>query len=596
MATQPPDGPVDFDLIRMIAEATADDSDPVPLLDLASTLAAAIIRDTAEKRGDTDHYPLMSPQTRAEVQREGLVALQSIAAQMLESTDGAAEPLVRVWAAMFDDELFRRRLLRDLPPRNRHTPEWVRRADEIRPRRAATIVSPVLIEETVFVEISTAARSCTLAVAIERSGNPFLEDAFITPESFDSVMAGIVANPELDVDRIELDPADARARITDALEMSDHIVPPVETDSWPGIRAFTEWMIRLLPAGGTGIELREWTPEELEYLASEFHASPWAAGLTVTERDHALRLFELQANYGNNDPLRWSGTFVDFLLHDLYPRKVMAPDDYMLAMPAALAALVQYANERSGVDPSFTRNALDALEAGSAAYVRRITEGPIGYSEYLDSPEFPLTEEEYQALPATLRALIDDDLAGPPPDLDPVWGRFLSDYVGGPENLASLDTVPLPLEDFDPSGLPDDVVDRLQPLLPQIRTIAVDFFADAEIATITYRILAEVARRDPAIFRRRFADANMLAALFWVAGSNNDAFDLSERNGVVRSIKNLQAHLGVKTAPNQRGNTLLRALGRPNEGMGVVLGDPGLLTSERRDRLILIREAVDPDR
>lgn len=57
MATQPPDGPVDFDLIRMIAEATADDSDPVPLLDLASTLAAAIIRDTAEKRGDTDHYP-----------------------------------------------------------------------------------------------------------------------------------------------------------------------------------------------------------------------------------------------------------------------------------------------------------------------------------------------------------------------------------------------------------------------------------------------------------------------------------------------------------------------------------------------------------
>lgn len=583
MARPPgPHGPADFDLIRIVAEATADPTDPVPLLQLASTLVAAIVGSDGEDTGTDLDFREANRINRAIPDVGDLSRLQDIALSMLDPAGQETESLVRIWAEMIDDELFRRRIRRQLPPADRREPEWVRRIDEVTPRRAAAIVSPVLIEETIVVEISTAARSCTLAIGIERSGAPFIEDAYLTPESFDTVMSGIAVNPEIDVDRVELSPADARARIIEALDMSDTIIPAPATETWPGTRAMLTWMLRLMPTGGIGYDLKEWTPEEIKEIADDFAASPWAADLTGDELRHADLLLEFQANYGNNDPLRWSGSFTDRILHDLYPRKVVADDAYMLSMPTTLTALVQYASERSGVDPGFTQNALNAIEAGRADYVSLVT----GRAEP-DTIGFPFAE-------------LPDGVDLPPELIDALQARFVADEqfatrqlalleetVGGRANLDSLTIDPLPTEDFDATGIPDDVVDRLRPLLPQVTTTAQEFFGDPEFATVAFRILAEVARREPTVFRRRFSDPALLAALFWIAGEINETFFASTAGRTPLRIKDLQSHLGAKSAPSQRADTLLAALGHPRgPGSRVHIPDPRLLTSTFRAELL----------
>src|SRR5699024_12366940 len=88
-------------------------------------------------------------------------------------------------------------------------PVCIHRAVQIRPRRPSTIISVVRIEETVFLELSTAGGPTTLAIAVERSGSPFLEDAYLLDHSVDSVLADIASNPELTGERVDLSLADA---------------------------------------------------------------------------------------------------------------------------------------------------------------------------------------------------------------------------------------------------------------------------------------------------------------------------------------------------------------------------------------------------
>ena len=575
---QPPDdsGPLSPErpeLLEMIAQAASVDS-PTLLLDLASSLLAA--NEVAQQ------------------QSPDIPSVQELGIEMLDSVPAETEPLLRIWAEMLGDEIFRRRVHRQLSAAgSNNLPEWIHRADQIRPRRASTIISEVRIEETIFLEISTAGGPTTLAIAVERSGSPFLEDAYLIDDSVDSVLADIASNPELTGERVDLSLADAAALLSEAFDMGEHMYPPTETETWPGMRSLLEWMLRLLPSGGTGFEFRMWEPEDISEIVEDFLRSPHAAKLSEQEAEHAHQLFELQANYGNNDPLRWSGSFVTRLMCDLYARKNIAPDDYMLLMPTTLSAVVAYANERSGIDRVFTDNCLAAIEANRSRYEDLVTGERRDDSPFSDAgPGIP------DASPTFPDAGPDGYLSERLTDLDDpesMIGRILLDgcaeAAGGYDALRSLDTEPLPSEKLNTTGVAEDIIDRLRSLEAAILKAADELFGEPELATVTLRLLTEIARADPEIFRRRFADRTVIAALFWITAKNNDLFPRPGGNPTAMTIGGLQKSLGVSTSPKAKATTLLKAIGYDlNDFSEVFLSDPRYLISSYRQKIITTRD------
>src|SRR5699024_3902254 len=182
------------ELLEMIAQAASMDS-PTVLLDLASSLLAA--------------------NEIAQQQSPDIPSVQELEMEMLSNVPAETEPLLRIWAEMLGDEIFHRRVHRELAAAGSNgLPEWIHEADQIKPTRASTIISEVRIEETIFLEISTGSGPTTLAVAVERSGSPFLEDAYLIDDSIDSVLADIASYPELTGERVDLILADSADRLS----------------------------------------------------------------------------------------------------------------------------------------------------------------------------------------------------------------------------------------------------------------------------------------------------------------------------------------------------------------------------------------------
>src|SRR5439155_17229563 len=102
-----------------------------------------------------------------------------------------------------------------------------------------------------------------------------------------------------------IDTADARARITDAIEAGAMTVPRFETETWPACRPMVEWLTRLLPSGGQGYVRPEWDEDAQEALAARFGASPFAVGLDDDHLDLLEQVLWFATGYGPGDPLRW---------------------------------------------------------------------------------------------------------------------------------------------------------------------------------------------------------------------------------------------------------------------------------------------------
>src|SRR5699024_2154850 len=77
-----------------------------------------------------------------------------------------------------------------------------------------------------------------------------------------------------------------------------------------------------------------------------------------------------------------------------------------------------------------------------------------------------------------------------------------AEAAGGYDALRSLDTEPLPSEKLNTTGVAEDIIDRLRSLEAAILKAADELFGEPELATVTLRLLTEIARADPEIFRR----------------------------------------------------------------------------------------------
>ena len=552
------------DPLADIAAAVASDQ-PLALLGLASTLLSGF--DEAPRRGRTGASP-----------EHGLHELvETFFAIDREETSA----LLAALAGLSGDDVLRHRVRREISDRSHVLPRWLLGLDAAEPVESTFEMHHVLGDGenlVVGVRLPGGAELCA-AVYVDHNLGTVVKDALVSPgplAELADMMRATVDDP--DTVLTDLPPADARARIGEAIELSRITFPPIETDTWPACRPLVEWMIGLLPAGGTGYVRPEWPDEAKQAVADRFFASPFAAGLDDADSRSLLEsLLWFGTDYGPGDPLRWSPVAVEILLADWIPRKIVADVPHLDRAPDLLRAFVRFCHAECGIRAELTAETLAAVDELEADYRTSIR---------TPRPQGPM------ALLARMGALDPDGPWGAARDDEPrTFGEIMLERlypaVGGARALEELDDAPLPDEPFDRSAVPEEARERAGEVVVLIDKCC-RALLDRELRTAARRLLARIARDDPQALRRGRADTTA-AAICWIAAKANDVFD---EGGL--TVKQLLNWFGVSAnTPSQRGRTLLEVLGvrAADYAYGPLdLGSPEFLTSAHRARIIAARD------
>ncbi|WP_108719167.1 hypothetical protein [Miniimonas sp. S16] len=585
----PPDLP---ELLASI-DGALQEPHPMALLELVSTMVASL---------EPDVDPMAREQDADGPTLDDIVtALRGTA---LRQTDA----VLLVLAEMLPDPDLRTQLRREVAQRRHALPGWLLRAERIRPVRAALFADVLGDGDDVVLEIELPTRrALTLVVYIDTNLGTIVKTAFAIASSLEDV---IEIHHENAVEGQTVEPlslADARARIEEAVAAGRATFPPVEDDEWPALRPFTEWMARLLPEGGSAPQWEEPTQAILERYRTQFFASPHARGLDGSPGSDARSIVDMLMSFGSSqgtgDPLRVSPVTTEILLLDWVPRKVVADVAYLDQVPTVHRGFVRFAHEQRGVPAERTRETLAALDQLEPEYRTIIRsprhQGPMALLERLGAipPAGPDGEPPDQAtFLAQLAAQLGPEGAAmlaqlgieDPAELDtPTWLlRRLANDVGGREALDTLDIERLPLsEQLVLDGVPADIHDRLRRIDALLAPAAASLYGE-ELRTAARRVLARVAVGDPAIFRRRSKDDTTAAAVLWIAAKVNREVAYGETGLLAEAF-------GLTAVPVQRATPMLRALGvedRTYWSYDAALGDPDLLTSERRLAIVQRRD------
>lgn len=511
-------------------------------------------------------------------------------AELVDSFVGVDRPettaLLVALGLLLPDELLAARCRREVANRPAVGPQWLQGLSVITTTGVMVMTHVLGDGDNVLIGCRwLSGAEMTVVVYIDHNVGQLVKDAFVIPAGLDEAVASyeqlIAGEPRGETTFEPLDPADARAQVTDAIFVAERTILPFTSESWPACRSLVEWVVRQLPEGGKGYERREWTAEQQDQLVNDFFASPAASALRDDDarRFAAENLVWMGCNYGPGDPLRWSPVSVEIVLVDRYPRKVVAPLRRLAVMPEVLRAFVTFAHQARGIpahlteetlasvdlyEPEFQRNirAPRSLDAETIAQVLR----EAGYEDLLDDDdEDELSEAEFAA--QQLERLVDE--------------------VGGQEILDQLDVEPLPDEDFAWEGIDADLRPRLEAIL-ELADRCCDELFDHEYRTIARRVLARAARNDPGVVGRSDRDDKSAAALIWLIGKPNDMFNPYAPGGLF--IKDLLAWFGLAGSVSKRGRDLREAAGLGGDFHHFVMRDRDLLHSRQRARVIERRD------
>ena len=173
---------------------------------------------------------------------------------------------------------------------------------------------------------------------------------------------------------------------------------------------------------------------------------------------------------------------------------------------------------------------------------------------------------------------------------DDLFAQLIS-FVGSADVLWRLDTEPLPDEPFDWSAVEDRDRDFVADVLAQSDQCC-DLLLDVEYRTITRRILARVAARDPRPFRRSPYANRCAASLVWLACNSNGKFTARRPRP---SASWIWSWFAVGNC-SDRGRTLRRAAGLDGDNGWyddpLSLGDPTLLHSRFRQAILFERHRL----
>lgn len=538
---------------------------PEALLALVSSLLAAI-----DPRG-------RDPFAHARAAAPDLPTLGELADSFLQVPGVETTALLTVVAEVTDDDLLVRRVRRELATRPDRLPGWLERLAPVTVDRAVVFGHVLGDGENVILAARTGSRRpLTVIVYIDHNLGTLVKDGFIVPEPIEATLASLrrAAGDDPDTRIGDLDLADARARITEAIDLGAITVPPLETGTWPAARPLVEWVVRHLPSGGTGYTRPEYPDRDREALTETFFASKHAAGLTAQDRDLFASLLWFGCDYGPGDPLRWSPVAVEILLTDWLPRKVIADAAFLSRAPAVLRALIRHSHEVRGIRPALTRQTLTAVDRLAPAYQRTIRtprpQGPAALLHALGVLD-PRQADEALAVLADI------------PDYDEQVLDGLREAVG--DALDTLDDTPLPDEPLNLARISSGLHHTLTEIADLTDRCCADLL-DSEHATACRRLLRDIAARAD-VFRRGRPDT-AAAGIVWIIAKANHTFN--QRPGGL-TAKAVGDWFGLGSNAAQRAPTLLQALAVPEQRYrDVRLRSPRYLTAARRRAIIDTRD------
>ncbi len=350
------------ELVRDVRRAIGADH-PLEFLALVSSLLAVV--DPRRK----------SPMERAVPEGADVLTLEELVRSFLEVDAPETSALLAVIAAVSDDQLQEARIYRELRARGHRLPPAVAELKGTEAYRTVEMVHVLGDGDNVMVGARLpTGEELTVVVYIDHNLGTVAKDAFVVPEPIEDVIALMrskVDDPDTTWD--DLDPADARARISEAIEIGAITFPPFESDTWPACRPLVGWITRLLPAGGQGYQRPEWDDHRQRALAERFLASRF--GKDMGDPDHASLLDSVLwfgSDYGPGDPMRWSPVAVELLLADWIPRKIVADPGYLAKAPDLLRAFVAFCHDERGIRPALTAETLGAIDRWEPDYQQAI--------------------------------------------------------------------------------------------------------------------------------------------------------------------------------------------------------------------------------
>ncbi len=442
-------------------------------------------------------------------------------------------------------------------------------------------------------------QAATALVYVDHNMGTVVTDAFVIPESAAALAATYARHGDPHITASPIAPADARARITEAVVSGERMVPPFETDTWPACRPMVEWALRHLPDGGVGYVRPEWSEADRDRLLDDFARSAFAKlrGLSTTQvRELADPLVWFACDYGPGDPLRWSPVSVEIVLTDWYPRKVFAvPELELRRLPEILAGFVRFAHDRRDIPTELTADTLAAVERWRQEFLAAIARpgrspeanairlarfgaglDPDGYDDLDDDDEVVFFDDS------------DDDsyMAGVVEDLE----TTVVDLVGGRAAYDALGDEPLDDVPVDWSTVPEALRQLTSETLVQLDGWAAELF-DTEVRTIARHVLAGVVVADPGVFKRSTrTDALAAAILSFLLGRLTGRFSAKERRQFpwkVFTQKDLAAATGVSASTiGSRTKTIANVVERAD------IDWPNLLHSTQRREALRTKEHV----
>lgn len=268
---------------------------------------------------------------------------------------------------VLDDDALRDRCRLEVDARDDALPRWLAELSTTRVHAAARMSHVLGDADEFLVGVRLAdGRELTCGATVDHQDLTELTDAFFVPEALDAVLAVAKAsNTDPDVSFADVDPADARVELAQALERTMTLPLFEESETWPACRALVRWLITLMPTGGSNQRQRQRDSFDDGELFNRFLASP--SGRPFADSAHR-GLLESCASEGTGDPLRWSAARLRLLLGEAPGDSDDIPEDVQLNLPELLGAFVPFAHAESGIRPELTADAVTAIDEMADSY------------------------------------------------------------------------------------------------------------------------------------------------------------------------------------------------------------------------------------
>lgn len=354
------------------AEATPELEDAVAAA-LAGGEAIDMVMLASSLVASLEEVPVVVPDGDREstAHRDELPTAAEFVRMFLHSGDAGLHVLAWTVATLLPDVALRTEV--DAVLAADAVPDW------LRPLRAATVAGawqatdPLRDATDVALAVRIGDSDLTLVGLIDLNVDGAVKDAFLVPAPLAALQEALGAGRESGMEGRDLEPADARAWLDEAVEAGRLTEPPFTSDSWPQARPALEWALRLCPPGGRGAQRRSRSTAEVAEVVTAFAATP-AGAVVADPADRELLVSALQtlSRETGADPQLPSAVRLEIGLGYLWATALDAETDRLLALPDTLGPYVRWAHAQRGVPAYDTDEALAAIAHLRAEYVRDV--------------------------------------------------------------------------------------------------------------------------------------------------------------------------------------------------------------------------------